>query len=99
MGKRIIKITESQYNKVRDPKKPRRIVVTEEQMDKIFIKINLDGEETDIPIETGDELMTGKFRNKKTNVKDIGLDDNGLPTINGKKILNFRIPKLMKPKA
>jgi hypothetical protein len=35
----------------------------------------------------------GKFKNKKTTVKDIGKDDWGMPTINGKKATTFRIPR------
>ena len=35
----------------------------------------------------------GKFKNKKVTVKDIGKDDHGMPTINGKKAATFRIPR------
>jgi len=43
-----------------------------------------------IPVKVGDVIYTGKFRNKKTIVKTIGEDENGIPTINNKRILNFR---------
>ncbi len=33
----------------------------------------------------------GKFKNKKVQVKDIGKDDYGMPTINGKKATTFRL--------
>jgi hypothetical protein len=33
----------------------------------------------------------GKFKNKKVVVKDIGKDDHGMPTINGKKAATFRL--------
>lgn len=36
----------------------------------------------------------GKFKNKRVIVKDFGIDDHGLPTINGKPILKIRIPKI-----
>jgi hypothetical protein len=35
----------------------------------------------------------GKFKNKKVVVKNIGEDEWGMPTINGKKAVTFRIPK------
>ena len=40
-------------------------------------------------------ILTGKFKNKRTVVKDFGTDDLGQPTINGMKALKFRIEKLM----
>ena len=48
-----------------------------------------------LDLEVGDVILTGKFKNKRKVVKDIGVDDLGQPTINGMKILNFRIEKLM----
>ncbi len=48
-----------------------------------------------IPVEVGDIMLTGRFRNKPVKVEDIGIDDLGQPTINGKPILKFRLPKLM----
>ena len=42
------------------------------------------------PVKVGDVIYTGKFRNKKTIVKTIGEDENGIPTINNKRILNFK---------
>lgn len=46
-----------------------------------------------IPIKVGDIIYTGKFKNRKTTVKTISVDEYGMPTINGKRILNFRIIK------
>ena len=43
-------------------------------------------------------ILTGRFKNKRTVVKDIGVDDMGQPTVNGMKALSFRIEKLM-PKS
>lgn len=48
-----------------------------------------------IPIEIGDTIMVGRFRNKPIKVKEIGIDELGQPTVNGKPMLKFRIPKHM----
>jgi hypothetical protein len=45
-----------------------------------------------IPINVGDTILIGRFKNKKTIVKTIGKDEYGMPTINGKRVVNFRIP-------
>ena len=52
----------------------------------------------DLDIGIGDVILTGRFKNKRTVVKDIGVDNLGQLTINGMKALNFRIEKLM-PKS
>lgn len=52
----------------------------------------------ELDINRGDIILTGKYRNKREVVKTFGHDENGQPTINGKKILNFRIEKLMPKK-
>jgi hypothetical protein len=44
-------------------------------------------------VDKGDTVLMGKFKNKRTTVKDIGTDDYGMPTINGKKAATFRIPR------
>jgi hypothetical protein len=44
-----------------------------------------------VPLKVGDIIYTGKFKNKKTTVKTIGVDEYGMPTVNGKRALNFRI--------
>lgn len=46
-----------------------------------------------IDVKVGDTILTGKFKNKKTVVKDIGKDEHGMPTINGRKVVTFRIHK------
>ena len=46
-----------------------------------------------IPVKVGDTILTGRFKNKKVKVKEIGKDEHGLPTINGRKVVNFRIEK------
>lgn len=49
-----------------------------------------------LPIEIGDTILTGKFRNRRVVVKEIGVDQYGHPMVNGKPILKIRIEKLMK---
>jgi hypothetical protein len=51
---------------------------------KVFESITL-------PVEIGDTILMGKFKNKKVVVKTIGKDEYGMPTINGKKVATFRI--------
>lgn len=47
-----------------------------------------------VPLQVGDIIYTGRFKNKKTTVKTIGVDEHGMPTINGKRACTFRlIPK------
>jgi hypothetical protein len=46
--------------------------------------INLD-------IKVGDVILGGKFKNKKITVKEIGKNEKGDITINGKPLLRFRL--------
>jgi len=47
-----------------------------------------------IPIEVGDVVLGGKFKNKRITVKEIGKNEKGEVTINGKPMMRFRlIPK------
>jgi hypothetical protein len=46
-----------------------------------------------LDINIGDEILTGRFKNKKTTVKNINKDEYGTPTVNGRPILKFRVPK------
>jgi nicotinamide-nucleotide adenylyltransferase len=50
-------------------------------------------EDINLPVNVGDTILTGRFKNKKTVVKSIGKDEYGMPTINGRKVVNFRILK------
>jgi hypothetical protein len=45
-----------------------------------------------ISVKVGDEILGGKFKNKKTKVKKIGTNEKGDITINDKPFLRFRIP-------
>ena len=51
-----------------------------------------------LDIKKGDVILTGRYKNKRSIVKDIGTDEYGQPTINGKSILKFKIEKQM-PKS
>lgn len=44
-----------------------------------------------IPIEVGDTILGGKFKNKKTVVKKIGNNAKGDITVNGKPLLKYRL--------
>ena len=44
-----------------------------------------------LPIEVGDIVLGGKFKNRRIEVKDIGKNEKGDITINGKSILRVRI--------
>ena len=66
--------------------------LTRRQLRKIIAEV------LDLDIDIGDVILTGRFKNKRAVVKDIGVDDMGQPTVNGMKALNFRIEKLM-PKS
>tara|TARA_Y100000034_G_scaffold118171_2_gene158563 strand:- start:544 stop:1518 length:975 start_codon:yes stop_codon:yes gene_type:complete len=46
-----------------------------------------------IDIEVGDIVLGGKYKNKRMTVKEIGKDELGQPTVNGKPILKFRTEK------
>ena len=50
-------------------------------------------EDINIPVNIGDTILVGKFKNKKMKIKNIGKDDHGMPTINGRKAATFRIHK------
>jgi hypothetical protein len=47
-------------------------------------------EDVNVDVDKGDEVLMGKFKNKKVTVKDIGIDSHGMPTINGKQATTFR---------
>ncbi len=46
-----------------------------------------------IPIEIGDVVLGGKFKNKKVTVKKIGRNEKGDITINDRPLLKYRITK------
>ena len=48
-------------------------------------------EDINLPIEVGDIILGGKFKNRRIEVKDIGKNEKGDITINGKSILRIRM--------
>ncbi|MBC8305268.1 MAG: hypothetical protein H8E55_57085 [Pelagibacterales bacterium] len=50
-------------------------------------------EGVDLPIEIGDTVLMGKFKNKKVVIKTIGWNEKGDLLINGKSAMRMRIPK------
>ena len=44
-----------------------------------------------LDVNVGDVILGGRFKNKKIKVKSIGKDKHGMATINGRKVVNFRI--------
>jgi len=50
-------------------------------------------ENIDVDVDVGDVILGGKYKNKRMVVKDIGKDELGQPTVNGKPMLKFRIEK------
>jgi len=65
------------------------MMITKGQLSKII------REAMKLDLEIGDVILTGKFKNKRSIVKEIGVDDKGQPTVNGRPLLKLRIEKLM----
>lgn len=63
---------------------------------KTFQEMN---EDINIPVNVGDIIYTGRFKNKKTVIKEIGEDETGMPTINKKKVVAFRTKPPKKTKS
>ena len=55
---------------------------------KSFSQFN---EDIRVRINIGDTILGGKFKNKRIVVKDIGKNEKGDITINGKPLLKYRI--------
>lgn len=53
----------------------------------------LNREDITLPVNVGDTVLMGKFKNKKVKVKNIGKDDHNMPTINGRIATTFRTDK------
>lgn len=51
-----------------------------------------------VDLKKGDEILTGKWQNKTEEVKKVGKNELGQPTVNGKPMLKFRIKRLMPKK-
>ena len=85
IGKKKIKLSKSDFMDVKDE-------LTEMAVRK-KIRSLIKKEAITIPIEIGDTVLGGKFKNKRIEVKEFGKDALGQPTINGRPILKFRIEK------
>ena len=59
----------------------------------LFYKKEIIEESIKVPIEIGDTVLGGRFKNKKTVVKKIGKNKKGDITINDKPLLKYRIVK------
>jgi hypothetical protein len=49
-------------------------------------------EEIVIPINVGDIILGGRFKNKRIKVKSIGQNEKGDILVNGKPLMKYRIP-------
>ncbi len=54
--------------------------------------------EMKIDLKKGDEILTGKWQNKHDEVRTVGKNELGQPTVNGKPMLKFRVKRLMPKK-
>jgi hypothetical protein len=52
----------------------------------------------ELDLEIGDVVLTGRYKNKRTVVKELGTDELGMPTMNGQKLLALRVEKLLPKK-
>ncbi len=59
----------------------------QEQQNEVLTEIE---EDINVDVDKGDDVLMGKFKNKKVTIKDIGKDKHGMPTINGKQATTFR---------
>ena len=57
------------------------------RLDQHFIK----HEDITVPIEIGDIVLGGRFKNKRITVKTIGKNEKGDITINGRPLLKYRL--------
>jgi hypothetical protein len=48
-------------------------------------------EDINIPINVGDVILGGRFKNKRIVVKNISTNDKGDITVNGKPLLKYRL--------
>jgi len=87
-----MKITKRQLRRIINLVNEGKIKITKRQLRQIIV------EAIDLDLKKGDVILTGRFKNKRVVVKDIGVDDLGQPTVNSLKALSFRIEKLL-PKS
>jgi len=83
IGKKKIRLSKSDFMDVKDE-------LTEMAVRKKIQNL-IKKEAITIPIEIGDTVLGGKFKNKKITVKSIGRNEKGDLTVNGKPILKVRL--------
>jgi putative (di)nucleoside polyphosphate hydrolase len=49
----------------------------------------------ELDLKVGDIVLTGRFKNRRQVVRELGTDELGQPTINGQKLLTLRIEKAL----
>ena len=79
----------SNFNEIKDKLKN----INQLKICEIIYKSSELKEDIKIPIEVGDTILGGRFKNKKTVVKKIGKNKKGDITINDKPLLKYRIVK------
>ena len=75
------------------PKVPQNVI--KETFSKDWWKPIL--EDITLPVNIGDTVLMGKFKNKRVVVKDIGWNEKGDLLINGKSAMRMRIPPKQEP--
>ena len=63
-----------------------------------YINTYSEFENINIPIEVGNILYGGRFKNKKTTVKSISKDENDEPLVNNKPLLKYKLKKFFTKK-
>ena len=79
----------SNFNEIKDKLKN----INKLKICEIIYKSSELKEDIKVPIEIGDTVLGGRFKNKKTVVKKIGKNKKGDITINDKPLLKYRIVK------
>jgi hypothetical protein len=79
----------SNFNEIKDKLKN----INQLKICEIIYKSSELKEDIKVPIELGDTVIGGRFKNKKTVVKKIGKNKKGDITINDKPLLKYRIVK------
>jgi len=79
----------SNFNEIKDKLKN----INQLKICEIIYKSSELKEDIKVPIELGDTVLGGRFKNKKTVVKKIGKNKKGDITINDKPLLKYRIVK------
>ena len=79
------------YSNIKDYKKFGKVLWNMMKKDRLIENSMKLSEIITIPVEVGDVVMGGKFKNKKITVKEIGTNEKGDITINGKSILRIRV--------